>query len=462
MRTPAPAPRPAEQARRAVAAANSAFEAARAYVAARLGGGSAPPRQGRRAAAVAVPFAYVLVGVAVLAFGGAYTLQARRHAPPRVLDGAVLRHARASRAATLLGSATRRVEALGAKRTALAAAKRELQRTTFAAAETRTKADAHAQGWARFVAVKARAAEAKTAAHSAAAAAAAATTAAKRARHAVATALKHAQAAVKPRRGGDVITADVAERRSALADARIAGVLDSGVFSTANRAATQAAGAAAALIEAAEALRAHEPRVPEDVRRALRAAAARAASDDLRAVDVARAHVEVAARARAGAYDYAASRAGGVVVNATAPPTLKTGVRRFLKLEPGPGAVISSDAVDAARCWGFMGYQGDVLIRLARLHAPSSFVLEHAPRAHGAARRLEAAAPRAFSVTGYTQDGSSIDLGAFSYAADGPAAQRFPAKYLPRRPRPVVAAVKVSVSSNHGAAATKLCRFRVH
>ena len=50
----------------------------------------------------------------------------------------------------------------------------------------------------------------------------------------------------------------------------------------------------------------------DDVRNALHAAAERAASDDLRAVDVARKHVEAAARARAGAYDYASSRAGGV------------------------------------------------------------------------------------------------------------------------------------------------------
>ena len=188
----------------------------------------------------------------------------------------------------------------------------------------------------------------------------------------------------------------------------------------------------------------------------------RAASDDLRAVDVARKHVEAAARARAGAYDYAASRAGGIVVNATAPPTLKGKARGFLKLEPGPSMVISSKAVDAARCWGFAGDQGRVLIRLSRPAAPEYFVVEHAPKAHGP-RRLEAAAPREFSVTGFAADGSATyDLGAFSYDVDGPAAQRFPAKFLPRRPRPVVAAVEVSVASNQGAAATKLCRFRVH
>ena len=76
------------------------------------------------------------------------------------------------------------------------------------------------------------------------------------------------------------------------------------------------------------------------------------------------------------------------------------------------------------------------------------------------ARRLERVLLR---VLASAVDGSTTyDLGAFSYDVDGPAAQRFPAKFLPRRPRPVVAAVEVSVASNQGAAATKLCRVRVH
>ncbi|CAH0366948.1 unnamed protein product [Pelagomonas calceolata] len=464
-RAPAPAPAPAaapaappgHQVRRAVDAAKAAFAAAKAYV---LSAGGAPNR-GRRVTTT-IPFAYVLAGVAVLAFGGAFTLQARRHAPPRALDASVLRHARASRAATLLGSARRRAEALASKRSALAAAKRDLQQATFAASETRTKADAHAQGWARFVAVKERAAAAKAAAEAAAAGAAAAATAATGAREAVAAAFQRAQDAVKPRRGGEVITAEAAAARAAAANDKIEAAMDSGVFSSSERAAKKALAAAAALTEAVDARRAYEPQVSDDVRNALHAAAERAASDDLRAVDVARKHVEAAARARAGAYDYASSRAGGVVVNATAPPTLKSKVRGFLKLEPGPSMVISSRAVNAARCWGFAGDQGRVLIRLSRPAQPEYFVLEHAPKAHGP-RRLEAAAPREFSVTGFAVDGSATyDLGAFAYDADGPAAQRFPAKFLPRRPRPVVAAVEVSVASNQGAAATKLCRFRVH
>jgi hypothetical protein len=442
--------------RRAVDAAKAAFAAAKAYV---LSAGGAPSR--RRVTAT-IPFAYVLAGVAVLAFGGAFTLQARRHAPPRALDASVLRHARASRAATLLGSAKRRAEALASKRSALAAAKRDLQQATFAASETRTKADAHAQGWARFVAVKERAAAAKAAAEAAAAGAAAAATAATGAREAVAAAFQRAQDAVKPRRGGEVITAEAAAARAAAANDKIEAAMDSGVFSSSERAAKKALAAAAALTEAVDARRAYEPSVSDDVRNALHAAAERAASDDLRAVDVARKHVEAAARARAGAYDYASSRAGGVVVNATAPASLKGKARGFLKLEPGPSMVISSRAVNAARCWGFAGDQGRVLIRLSRPAAPEYFVVEHAPKAHGA-RRLEAAAPREFSVTGFAADGSATyDLGAFSYDVDGPAAQRFPAKFLPRRPRPVVAAVEVSVASNQGAAATKLCRFRVH
>merc|ERR1719409_2475082 len=106
--------------------------------------------------------------------------------------------------------------------------------------------------------------------------------------------------------------------------------MDSGVFSSSERAAKKALAAAAALTEAVDARRAYEPSVSDDVRNALHAAAERAA-----------------------AYDYAASRAGGIVVNATAPPTLKSKARGFLKLEPGPSMVISSRAVDAARCWGF-------------------------------------------------------------------------------------------------------------
>ena len=287
-------------------------------------------------------------------------------------------------------------------------------------------------------------------------------TAATGAREAVAAAFQRAQDAVKPRRGGEVITAEAAAARAAAANDKIEAAMDSGVFSSSERAAKKALAAAAALTEAVDARRAYEPQVSDDVRNALHAAAERAASDDLRAVDVARKHVEAAARARAGAYDYASSRAGGVVVNATAPSTLKGKARGFLKLEPGPSMVISSRAVNAARCWGFAGDQGRVLIRLSRPAAPEYFVVEHAPKAHGA-RRLEAAAPREFSVTGFAADGSATyDLGAFSYDVDGPAAQRFPAKFLPRRPRPVVAAVEVSVASNQGAAATKLCRFRVH
>ena len=343
-----------------------------------------------------IPFAYVLAGVAVLAFGGAFTLQARRHAPPRALDAAVLRHARASRAATLLGSAKRRAEALASKRSALAAAKRDLQQATFAASETRTKADAHAQGWARFVAVKERAAAAKAAAEAAAAGAAAAAAAATGAREAVAAAFQRAQDAVKPRRGGEVITAEVAAARAGAANDKIEAAMDSGVFSSSERAAKKALAAAAALTEAVDARRAYEPHVSDDVRNALHAAAERAASDDLRAVDVARKHVEAAARARAGAYDYASSRAGGLVVNATAPPTLKSKARGFLKLEPGPSMVISSRAVDAARCWGFAGRPregahpaqpagGSGILR-GRTRAESA--RREAPRGGGAARVL--------------------------------------------------------------------------
>ena len=93
-------------------------------------------------------------------------------------------------------------------------------------------------------------------------------------------------------------------------------------------------------------------------------------------------------------------------MNATAPPTLKGKAR----VPEARARALDGHLVESCGRGAVLGlYAGDhgrVLIRLSRPAAPEYFVVEHAPKAHGA-RRLEAAAPREFSVTGYAADGST-------------------------------------------------------
>ena len=208
--------------------------------------------------------------------------------------------------------------------------------------------------------------------------------------------------------------------------------MDSGVFSSSERAAREALAAAAAPTEGRRARRgptSRRSRTTCETRCTRRRAGGVRRCP--RAVGVARKHVEAAARSRAGAADYASSRAGGIVVNATAPPTLKGKARGFTEARAGPSMVISSRAVDAARCWGFAGDHG-------RSDHPGSSgrrsgILRGRTRAESAwrARRLEAAAPREFFVTGPRRTGvgeRTTRASLLLRRRRRPAARRFPAQ----------------------------------
>ena len=118
-----------------------------------------------------------------------------------------------------------------------------------------------------------------------------------------------------------------------------------------------------------------------------------------------------------------------------------------------PVGALLADAGAAPPCFAFSGPAGEITVELAAPAVPAAFQLERAPSVDNATN-----APRQFSVRGYeTLADAGVALGAFSFDARGAPAQRFPSAAVAKP----VAFVKLSVANNHGAAATRLCRFGV-
>ncbi|KAM6905254.1 SUN domain-containing protein 1 isoform 2-T2 [Xenentodon cancila] len=170
---------------------------------------------------------------------------------------------------------------------------------------------------------------------------------------------------------------------------------------------------------------------------------------------------------RTGLVDYALESGGGSILSTRCSETYetKTALMSLFGLplwyfSQSPRVVIQPD-VYPGNCWAFKGSQGYLVIRLSLRILPTSFCLEHIPKALSPTGNITSA-PRNFTVFGledeYQEEGKL--LGHYTYEEDGDSLQTFPVKEKNDKTFQII---EVRVLSNWGHPEyTCLYRFRVH
>ncbi|XP_054615251.1 SUN domain-containing protein 1-like isoform X7 [Dunckerocampus dactyliophorus] len=170
---------------------------------------------------------------------------------------------------------------------------------------------------------------------------------------------------------------------------------------------------------------------------------------------------------RTGLVDYALESGGGSILSTRCSETYetKTALMSLFGLplwyfSQSPRVVIQPD-VYPGNCWAFKGSQGYLVIRLSLRITPTSFCLEHIPKALSPTGNITSA-PQNFTVFGlddeYQEEGDL--LGRYTYQEDGESMQTFPVQEPTDKAFQII---EVRVLSNWGHPDyTCLYRFRVH
>ncbi|XP_032394399.1 SUN domain-containing protein 1 isoform X1 [Etheostoma spectabile] len=170
---------------------------------------------------------------------------------------------------------------------------------------------------------------------------------------------------------------------------------------------------------------------------------------------------------RTGQVDYALESGGGSILSTRCSETYetKTALMSLFGLplwyfSQSPRVVIQPD-VYPGNCWAFKGSQGYLVIRLSLRILPTSFCMEHIPKALSPTGNITSA-PRNFTVFGlddeYQEEGKL--LGHYIYEEDGESLQTFPVMEKNDRAFQII---EVRVLSNWGHPEyTCMYRFRVH
>ncbi|XP_040919084.1 SUN domain-containing protein 1 isoform X3 [Toxotes jaculatrix] len=170
---------------------------------------------------------------------------------------------------------------------------------------------------------------------------------------------------------------------------------------------------------------------------------------------------------RTGLVDYALESGGGSILSTRCSETYetKTALMSLFGLplwyfSQSPRVVIQPD-VYPGNCWAFKGSQGYLVIRLSLRILPTSFCVEHIPKALSPTGNITSA-PRNFTVFGlddeYQEEGKL--LGHYTYQEDGESLQTFPVMEQNDKTFQII---EVRVLSNWGHPEyTCLYRFRVH
>ncbi|XP_042361559.1 SUN domain-containing protein 1 isoform X2 [Plectropomus leopardus] len=170
---------------------------------------------------------------------------------------------------------------------------------------------------------------------------------------------------------------------------------------------------------------------------------------------------------RTGLVDYALESGGGSILSTRCSETYetKTALMSLFGLplwyfSQSPRVVIQPD-VYPGNCWAFKGSQGYLVIRLSLRILPTSFCVEHIPKALSPTGNITSA-PRNFTVFGlddeYQEEGKL--LGHYVYEEDGESLQTFPVMEQNDRAFQII---EVRVLSNWGHPEyTCMYRFRVH
>nr|XP_057905367.1 SUN domain-containing protein 1 isoform X2 [Doryrhamphus excisus] len=170
---------------------------------------------------------------------------------------------------------------------------------------------------------------------------------------------------------------------------------------------------------------------------------------------------------RTGLVDYALESGGGSILSTRCSETYetKTALMSLFGLplwyfSQSPRVVIQPD-VYPGNCWAFKGSQGYLVIRLSLRITPTSFCLEHIPKALSPTGNITSA-PQNFTVFGledeYQEEGDL--LGQYTYQEDGESMQTFPVQEPTDKAFQII---EVRVLSNWGHPDyTCLYRFRVH
>ncbi|KAM3597207.1 uncharacterized protein V6R79_001335 [Siganus canaliculatus] len=170
---------------------------------------------------------------------------------------------------------------------------------------------------------------------------------------------------------------------------------------------------------------------------------------------------------RTGQVDYALESGGGSILSTRCSETYetKTALMSLFGLplwyfSQSPRVVIQPD-VYPGNCWAFKGSQGYLVIRLSLRILPTSFCVEHIPKALSPTGNITSA-PRNFTVFGlddeYQEEGKL--LGQYIYQEDGESLQTFPVMEENDKTFQII---EVRVQSNWGHPEyTCMYRFRVH
>ncbi|XP_070838267.1 SUN domain-containing protein 1 isoform X6 [Chaetodon trifascialis] len=170
---------------------------------------------------------------------------------------------------------------------------------------------------------------------------------------------------------------------------------------------------------------------------------------------------------RTGQVDYALESGGGSILSTRCSETYetKTALMSLFGLplwyfSQSPRVVIQPD-VYPGNCWAFKGSQGYLVIRLSLRILPTSFCVEHIPKALSPTGNITSA-PRNFTVFGlddeYQEEGKL--LGHYTYQEDGESLQTFPVMEQNDKTFQII---EVRVLSNWGHPEyTCMYRFRVH
>ncbi|XP_047428035.1 SUN domain-containing protein 1 isoform X9 [Mugil cephalus] len=170
---------------------------------------------------------------------------------------------------------------------------------------------------------------------------------------------------------------------------------------------------------------------------------------------------------RTGLVDYALESGGGSILSTRCSETYetKTALMSLFGLplwyfSQSPRVVIQPD-VYPGNCWAFKGSQGYLVIRLSLRILPTSFCVEHIPKALSPTGNITSA-PRNFTVYGLDDEHQEEGklLGHYTYQEDGESLQTFPVKEQNDKAFQII---EVRVLSNWGHPEyTCLYRFRVH
>ncbi|XP_044037106.1 SUN domain-containing protein 1 isoform X2 [Siniperca chuatsi] len=170
---------------------------------------------------------------------------------------------------------------------------------------------------------------------------------------------------------------------------------------------------------------------------------------------------------RTGQVDYALESGGGSILSTRCSETYetKTALMSLFGLplwyfSQSPRVVIQPD-VYPGNCWAFKGSQGYLVIRLSLRILPTSFCVEHIPKALSPTGNITSA-PQNFTVFGlddeYQEEGKL--LGHYIYQEDGESLQTFPVMEQNDKTFQII---EVRVLSNWGHPEyTCMYRFRVH